>query len=39
MDCGVIAMVKRSYRFELLQSFFDIFDTGAILREMQSRQR
>jgi hypothetical protein len=32
MDCGVIAMVKKSYRYKLLQRFFDIFDTRAILR-------
>ncbi len=33
MDCGVIAMVTKSYRYKLLQRFFDIFDTRAILRE------
>ena len=29
----MIAMVKKSYRYKLLQRFFDIFDTRAILRE------
>ena len=33
MDCGVIAMVNKHYRYKLLHRMFDIFDHRQVLRE------